>query len=219
MSLEKVKELLVDLDIDEIQNAVNNALKSNNAQQILQTLCDGMFEVGRLYEEQEYYLPELMLAGETMEEAMKILRPKLSKSDILPKKGKIIAATVKGDMHDIGKNVFVTMVTAAGYDVIDLGKDIPGNIIAMKAKEENVDIVALSALLSNTVIEIKTVVKELAALGIRDNVKVICGGAPLNQDLASKMGADIACDDAVEGVRLCDKIMAKKAASKVVIKG
>ena len=209
MSLESVKKVLVDLDIDTIQNAVNEALKTESPEKVLQAMSEGMLEVGRLYEEKEYYLPELVLAGETMEEALKILRPKLQAGK--KGKGKVLAATVKGDLHDIGKNIVVTLLTAAGYDVIDLGKDVDSKLIAQKAKDENADIIALSALLTMTVVEIQEVVKELKALGIRDKVKIICGGAPLNQELADKLGADISCDDAVQGIEVCDKIMATKA--------
>jgi methylmalonyl-CoA mutase cobalamin-binding domain/chain len=210
MSLEKVKEIIIDLDIDEIQNVVNKALETESAENVLQVLCDGMLEVGRLYEEKEYYLPELVLAGETMEEALQILRPKLSESDI-KSKGTVVAATVKGDLHDIGKNIVVTMLTAAGYNVVDMGKDIDGKTIAEKAKEVNADIIAVSALLTMTVVEIENVDKELKNLGLRDKIKIICGGAPLNQELAEKLGADISCDDAVQGIDVCDKIMAAKA--------
>ena len=210
MGLKEVKDILIDLDIDEIQNAVNAALGEGlEAKIVLDSLCEGMLKVGKLYEEKEYYLPELVLAGETMEEALQILRPKLAESDI-KSKGVVIAATVKGDLHDIGKNIVVTMLTAAGYTLVDMGKDVDSKAIAEKAKEVNADIVAVSALLTMTVVEIETIVKEMKALGIRDKVTVICGGAPLNQELAEKLGADISCDDAVQGIEVCDKIMAGK---------
>ena len=133
MSLKKVEDLMIDLDIDEIQSAVTTALETNDAVTVLQTLSDAMLKVGKLYEEMEYFLPELVLAGETMEEAMKILRPKLSSANI-QKKGKVVAATVKGDLHDIGKNIVVTLLTAAGYDVFDLGRDVSAIEIVEKAK-------------------------------------------------------------------------------------
>ena len=210
MSLQKVEDLMIDLDIDEIQSAVTAALENNDAVTVLQTLSDAMLKVGKLYEEEEYFLPELVLAGETMEEAMKILRPKLS-SENIQKKGKVVAATVKGDLHDIGKNIVVTLLTAAGYEVIDLGRDVSAKEIVEKAKETGADIIAVSALLTMTAVEIEKVVKELEAQGIRKDIKVICGGAPLNQELAERFGADISCDDAVTGISVCDKIMADKA--------
>ncbi|MHA1728683.1 MAG: cobalamin-dependent protein [Promethearchaeota archaeon] len=210
MSLKRVNDLIIDLDIDEIAKAVSDALKTEDGQTVLQTLCDGMLKVGEMYEEGEYYLPELVLAGETMEEALKILRPELVKVDIVSK-GKVVAAIVKGDMHDIGKNIVVTLLSAVGYEVIDLGRDVPSKTIAEKAKEENADIVALSALLTMTCTEIEKVVEDLSELGIRNKVKVICGGAPLNQALTERFGADISCDDTVGGIDICNKIMAEKA--------
>lgn len=200
---------MIDLDIDEIQSAVTAALETNDAGTVLQTLSNAMLKVGQLYEEEEYFLPELVLAGETMEEAMKIIRPKLSGTDI-QKKGKVVAATVKGDLHDIGKNIVVTLLSAAGYEVIDLGRDVPAKEIVDKAKETGADIIAVSALLTMTAVEIEKVVKELESQGIRKDIKVICGGAPLNQELAERFGADISVDDAVTGIEVCDKIMAEK---------
>ncbi len=210
MTLEKVKEFIIELEIDDIQDVVKENLKEHSAIDILAACCDGMLEVGKLYVEKEYYLPELVLAGETMEEALIALRPELAKTT-QESKGKVLAATVKGDLHDIGKNIVVTMLTAAGYEIIDMGKDVEPKAIAKKAKEENVDIVALSALLTMTVGEIQTTVDELKKLGIRDKVKVIVGGAPMNQELAEKLGADISCDDAVQGIDVCNTIMAEKA--------
>jgi len=210
LALEKIKELIIELEIDDIQEAIKKELENHSALEILNICSEGMMEVGRLYEQKEYYLPELVLAGETMEEALIILRPKLSESKTTSK-GKVIAATVKGDLHDIGKNIVVTMLTAAGYEIIDMGKDVEPVDIAKKAKNEKVDIIALSALLTMTVGEIQTTVEELKKMGIRDKVTVICGGAPLNQELAEKLGADISCDDAIQGIGVCDKIMAEKA--------
>ena len=210
MTIEKVKDLLIDLDIDEIAGAVQGTLdEGESAKAVLDGLCGAMLEVGRLYEEKEYYLPELVLAGETMDEAMAILNPLLADSDI-EKKGKVVAATVKGDLHDIGKNIVVTMLTSAGYEIVDLGKDVDSKEIADKAKEVNADIIAVSALLTMTVVEIETIVAQLKENGYRDKVTIICGGAPLNQELAEKLGADISCDDAIEGIGVCDKIMADK---------
>jgi len=210
MTLAKIKELIVELEVDDIQEAIKENLKEHTALEILNVCCEGMLEVGRLYEEKEYYLTELVLAGETMEEALIVLRPKLAESTV-ETKGKVIAATVKGDLHDIGKNIVVTMLTAAGFEIIDMGKDVDPAVIAKKAKEENVDIVALSALLTMTVGEIQNTVNELKKIGIRDKVTVIVGGAPLNQELAEKLGADISCDGAVQAIDVCNKIMAEKA--------
>jgi corrinoid protein of di/trimethylamine methyltransferase len=209
MSLDSVKKTLIDLDIDNIQKVVNESLKSEKPENVLKALSEGMLEVGKKYEAKEYYLPELVLAGETMEDALKVLRPKL-KMDKASMKGTVVAATVKGDLHDIGKNIVVTMLSAAGYNVVDLGKDIDAKTIVAKAKENKADIIAVSALLTMTVVEIRSIVEELKKEGLRDKIKIICGGAPLNQELAEKLGADISCDDAVQGIEVCNKIMSAK---------
>ncbi|HMF33382.1 MAG TPA: cobalamin-dependent protein, partial [Candidatus Lokiarchaeia archaeon] len=113
-------------------------------------------------------------------------------------------------LHDIGKNIVSTLLTAAGFDVVDLGKDVSAEKIVEVVQNEGADIIALSALLTMTVTEIEKVVKLLEENGLRDKVTIICGGAPLNQDLATRLGADISCDDATEGVTVCRNIMAEK---------
>jgi 5-methyltetrahydrofolate--homocysteine methyltransferase len=212
MSLEKVKKLLVELDEDAIGEAVEEALGSHDPRDVLKALCDGMLEVGKLYEEHEYYLPDLVLAGSTMDVGMAVLKPKLAAGETIYS-GRVVACTVKGDLHDIGKNIVVTMLTAAGYEVIDLGKNVENEAVAAAVKEHKPDILALSALLTMTVVEIESIVKMLKADGTRDSVVIICGGAPLNQELAEKLGADWSCDDAVAGIELCNSIMAKRVAA------
>ena len=133
---------MIDLDIDEIQSAVIAALETNDAGIVLQTLSSAMLKVGQLYEEEEYFLPELVLAGETMEEAMKILRPKLSGTDI-QKKGKVVAATVKGDLHDIGKNIVGVVLACNGFEVTDLGVMVPCDKILDAALEKGADVIVM----------------------------------------------------------------------------
>ncbi|MHA1680464.1 MAG: cobalamin B12-binding domain-containing protein [Promethearchaeota archaeon] len=203
--LEKIKELVVELEIDDIEDAVTAALKNNSAEDILKALSEGMEEVGKLYEEKEYYLPELVLAGECMTTGLDIIKPHLKAGAM--SKGTIVISTVKGDLHDIGKNVAATLLTSAGFNVVDLGKDIDPDAIVKAVKEHNADIVALSSLLTMTVVEIENVDKALKDAGLRDKVKIICGGAPLNQELAEKLGADFNCDDATDGVEVASKIV------------
>lgn len=207
--LDELKTYIVELEFDEVSKRLPKLLESNEANLILNIMSEAMLEVGKLYEEKEYYLPELVLAGEIMEDGLAILKPHLEKNSI-SKKGKIIAATVKGDLHDIGKNIAVTLLSASGFDVIDLGKDVDAKEICKAAIKHNADIIALSALLTMTVGEISKVVQELETEGIRNRVKVICGGAPINQEIAEKFGADIACDDAIVGISVCTEIMNSK---------
>ncbi|MBD3352781.1 MAG: cobalamin-binding protein [Candidatus Lokiarchaeota archaeon] len=200
MTLEDIKKILIDLDIDEIANAVKAELDAGtDPQKILQACTEGMNEIGRLYEEKEYYLTELVLAGETMKEAFAVLKPHLEEDK--ESKGTVVCATVKGDNHDIGKNILVSLLMSAGYNVVDAGMDVPEQKIVDKVKESNAQVVALSSLLTMTVEEISTVSKALEEAGLRDKVKIIVGGAPLNMELAKKLGADDYADDAVDGIR------------------
>lgn len=207
MDFEKLTELIIELEVDDIEEAVKNALdEGKDPFEVLNALTKGMDEVGRRYEEKEYYLTELVLAGETMKEAFKVLQPALAAADRSESKVKIIIATVKGDNHDIGKNILGSLLLSSGFEVIDLGMDIDEKVIVDKVKETGATIVALSSLLTMTVESIKTVHEALKAEGIRESVKLIVGGAPLNMELAKKLGADDFADDAVDGIRHIKKL-------------
>jgi methylmalonyl-CoA mutase cobalamin-binding domain/chain len=202
VDFEKLTELVIELEVDDIADAVKEALsEGKEAFDILNSLTKGMDEVGRRYEEKEYYLTELVLAGETMKEAFNILKPALAASDKSEDKVKIILATVKGDNHDIGKNILGSLLLSSGFELYDLGMDVDERTIVEKAKETGATIVALSTLLTMTVEHIKVVHEALQSAGIRDNIKLIVGGAPLNMELAKKLGADDFADDAVDGVK------------------
>jgi len=202
VDFEKLTELVIELEVDDIADAVKEALdEGKDAFDILNSLTKGMDEVGRLYEEKEYYLTELVLAGETMKEAFNILKPVLAASDKSEDKVKIILATVKGDNHDIGKNILSSLLLSSGFELYDLGMDVDEKTIIEKVKETGATIIALSTLLTMTVEHIKVVHEALQTAGIRDNVKLIVGGAPLNMELAKRLGADDFADDAVDGVK------------------
>jgi methylmalonyl-CoA mutase cobalamin-binding domain/chain len=202
MNLETLTELIIELEIEDIADAVKEALKEvKDPFKVLEALTLGMDEVGRRYEENEYYLTELVLAGETMKEAFKILQPALAEVENSQSKTKVILATVKGDNHDIGKNILGSLLLSSGFEVIDLGMDVDETTIVEKVKEFNASIVALSSLLTMTIEEIKTVHKTLQNAGLRDKVKLIVGGAPLNMELARKLGADDFADDAIDGLK------------------
>jgi methylmalonyl-CoA mutase cobalamin-binding domain/chain len=204
MELEKLTELIIELEVDDIQEAVKEALEEDQADpfQVLDALTKGMDEVGRRYEEKEYYLTELVLAGETMKEAFEVLQPALAKLDNTEAKKKIVLATVKGDNHDIGKNILASLLLSSGFEIHDLGMDVDPKDIVEEVRKSNADVVALSSLLTMTVEQIQVTHEALKEAGLRDKVKLIVGGAPLNAELAKKLGADAFAEDAVEGVRL-----------------
>ncbi|MHA1925476.1 MAG: cobalamin B12-binding domain-containing protein [Candidatus Thorarchaeota archaeon] len=201
MELEDITNMMIELDIDNIQDAVQNQLDAGvEPFDVLNALTKGMNEVGRRYETNEYFLAELVLAGETMKDAFKVLKPHLTTSDA-KERTQIIAATVKGDNHDIGKNILATMLLSASIDVIDLGMDCPAETIVKAVKDSGAKVIALSCLLTMTMREITAVDQALKDAGLRDEVKLIVGGAPLNMELAKELGADDFGADAIDGVR------------------
>ncbi|MFA9496275.1 MAG: corrinoid protein [Candidatus Bathyarchaeota archaeon] len=201
--LDKLSEAIVELDIDSIVELCESAIESGIQPYdiVINGMAKGMEIVGQKYEAGEYYLAELIMAGETMKEGMTFLEPHLAESD-MKKAGTCIVGTVKGDLHDIGKNVFVSLLKAQNYEVIDLGVDISPEQFIEAVKEHKPNLVAMSALLTTTMVEMENVVKQLKEAGIRDSVKIIIGGAPLNQKYATGIGADAAATDAVEGIRI-----------------
>jgi methanogenic corrinoid protein MtbC1 len=165
-----------------------------------------MDEVSRRYEEFDYFLGELVLAGDTMKAGLEVLKPALAVSDNKKEKLKIVIGTVKGDQHDLGKNLLGILLLSANFEVYDLGKDVTAEDFVEKVKETGASIVALSSLLSMTVDQIEVVHKALQKAGLRDKVKLIVGGAPLNLELAKRFGADGYADDAIYGVQLIKKL-------------
>jgi len=189
------------LDVDNIAKAVQQKLEKRvEPNDILKALTAGMDEVGRRYEQKEYFLTELVLAGETMKEAFDVLKPRLTSKE-RGKRRPVVVATVKGDNHDIGKNILITMLVSAGFEVIDLGVDCPKEKIVEAVRKHDAKVLALSCLLTMTMREISVVSEALKDAGLRDKVKVIVGGAPLNMELAKEMGADDHSADAIDGVR------------------
>lgn len=204
--LGKLKDSIVNLDIDGVKQAAEDALAAGIPafRAVVDGMAKGMEVVGQKYEDGEYFLAELIMAGETMKEGMSVLEPHLKAGDI-KSAGKVIIGTVRGDLHDIGKNVVMTLLKAANFDIIDLGVDISAEQFVEATKDNNPDIIAMSALLTTTMIEMESVIKSLEKAGLRDNVKIIIGGAPITTEYAKKIGADAAARDAVEGVRTCTR--------------
>ncbi len=202
--LEKLRDCIVNLDIEGIQEACKEAIEAGIPayKAVTDGMAKGMDIVGRKYENNEYFLAELIMAGETMKEGMKILKPYM-KSSSAKKIGKVVIGTVRGDLHDIGKNVVITLLESAGFEVIDLGVDVPPEKFVEAVREHRPDILGMSALLTTTMLEMETTIKALKESGLRDKVKIIIGGAPITPEYAEKIGADAAARDAVEGVNIC----------------
>ena len=209
--LAKLRDAIVNLDIDGVKKASEEALAVGVPafKAVIDGMAKGMEVVGQKYEDGEYFLAELIMAGETMKEGMTVLEPHLKAGDI-KSAGKVVMGTVKGDLHDIGKNVVVTLLKAANFEIVDLGVDVSAEQFVDAVKKNKPDILAMSALLTTTMIEMESIVKSLKKAGLRKNVKIIIGGAPITPEYAKKIGADAAAKDAVEGVRTCTQWMKKK---------
>ncbi len=206
--LKKITDAIIELESDDIQTLIKGALDAGcNPKDVLNAATNGMDEVGKRYEAKEYYLTELVLAGEMMKDAFQVLGPALKRQGgTTGGKGSIITATVKGDQHDIGKNILISLLVAKGYEIHDLGMDVDASKVVDAVKKTGASVVALSSLLTMTVDQIKVAHDALVAGGLRDKVKLIVGGAPLNMELAKKLGADTYADDATSGVKVIDKL-------------
>jgi len=170
----------------------------------------GIKKVGELWEKGEYFLPELITSAECMKAAMGVLQPELEKAQIeIRSRGKIIIGTVEGDIHDIGKNLVSSMLSANGFDVIDLGADVKLEMFIEKAEEENADFICLSALLTTTMVGQKRLVEMLKEKNLSDRFKVMVGGAPVNQKWADDIGADGYAENAMIAVQAVKNLKEK----------
>ena len=170
-------------------------------------LMPAMNEVGRRFECEEYFVPEMLLSARAMKASMEILRPLLASSGAQPV-GRVVIGTVKGDLHDIGKNLVAAMLEGGGFEVIDLGADVAPERFIEAAASRNADLVALSALLTVTMGWMKTTIEAFRAAGLREKVKIIVGGAPVTQQYADAIGADGYTDSAGSAVALARKLAA-----------
>jgi len=196
------RDAIVNLELNKIQDTVREALDSGlSPVEILRELQEGMQEVGSRFQQGQYFFSELIMAGETMKEALRNLKP-LLESSRAKAVGKIVIGTIQGDLHDIGKDIVSTLLFSAGFEVHDLGIDVPPAKFAEKAKETDANVVGVSALLSVTVPTVSEVAEALSQKGLRSKVKIIAGGAAMRPDYATKLGIDAAVNDAVEGVKI-----------------
>jgi methylmalonyl-CoA mutase cobalamin-binding domain/chain len=200
--LEEITAAITELKFDAIRRLCEEALKhGHKPMEVVEAMRRGMEEVGRRYERGEYFLPELMVAGDTMKEGMGVLQPYLEKG-----KGgartKLVLGTVQGDIHDIGKNIFAMLARASGFEIIDLGVDVPPERFAEAVVREGAVVLGLSCLITPALPAMQRTVELLEKRGLRQKVKVILGGAPLTEELGKKLGADAAVNDAVKGVEI-----------------
>ncbi len=207
-TLKTIQEAIIEGQAADVEAGVNAAIsESIAADQILHKgLVPAMAEVGRLYEEGEYFVPEMLIAARAMKAGLAILKPLLLESAVEPV-GKVALATVKGDLHDIGKNLVSLMMEGAGFEIVDLGVDAPPEKFVEAVREQSVDVVAMSALLTTTMTNMQHTISALKEAGLRDQVKVIIGGAPITQEYADEIGADGYAADASQAVVLTKSLL------------
>lgn len=208
----KMTEAIVEGDSEELVRLVEQAIEKVDPLEIVENgMTPGMTEVGNKFGEGEVYLPELLMAAEAWEEAMKILKPKLLEVGASMKKaGTVVVGTVQTDIHEIGKNILANLLTTAGFDVHDVGCDVPATKFLAKAEEVEADIIAASAIMSTTIPYQKDVIDLLESKGLRDKYIVLVGGGVVTQEWADKIGADGYGELASDGVEKAKELMQKK---------
>ncbi|NDJ75572.1 MAG: cobalamin-binding protein [Chloroflexi bacterium] len=206
--LEELYAAILDGDATTAEQQVQAALDAGIEPEVIlnQGMIAAMGEVGRLFEEGEYFVPEMLIAARAMKAGLALLRPHLVEADVQPV-GKVIIGTVKGDLHDIGKNLVALMMEGAGFVVEDLGVDVPSEKFIEAAKTHQPDIVGLSALLTTTMPAMQATIAALDAAGMRDSLKIIVGGAPVTDAFAHQIGADGYAPDANQAVSLAKSLI------------
>lgn len=204
MNFNEIKEAMQELEEDTLLALVKQALEEGTVAEALSACQEGMEEVGKRFEEGEYFVGDLIFAGEIMVGAMELMKPALAEGSE-SKHGKMILCTVKDDLHDIGKNIVKAMLEAGGFEVIDLGIDVPPEKIVETAKKEQIKIIALSGVLTLALDSMKDTVEAIKAAGIRDQVKIIIGGNPVSDDACKSIGADEWAYSPQKTVTVCQK--------------
>ncbi len=205
--LQKIASNLYEGEDEVVAGLVQQALDQNMAPGDILTggLVAGMDEVGKDFKAGDLYVPEVLIAARAMHAGMDVLRPLLADSDV-SSAGKFLIGTVKGDLHDIGKNLVKMMVEGAGFETVDLGTDIePANFVAA-VREHNPDLLGMSALLTTTMVNMKATIEALEEAGLRDSVKIMIGGAPVTKKFAKEIGADAYAPDAASAVDMAREL-------------
>jgi corrinoid protein of di/trimethylamine methyltransferase len=177
----------------------------NPSELLSNQMIPAMDEVGKRFECNEYFVPELLIAARAMKTSLELITPKLAEAGAKAT-GRVVIGTVQGDLHDIGKNLVASMLEGGGFEVIDLGVDVPPEKFVEAAQEQDGSIVALSALLTTTMTTMKTVIEAMEAAGVREKTKIMVGGAPITQQYADEIGADGYSDNASAAVAVARKL-------------
>ena len=214
VDLKEIAENLIQGKAPQVKELVQKAVdEGQDVQKVLnEGLLAGMSVVGEKFKKNEFYVPEVLIAARAMKQGMEILRPILAEKDIKGA-GTVVLGTVRGDLHDIGKNLVGMMLEGAGFEVVDLGVDVPAEKFIQTAKEKNVNIIGLSALLTTTMPAMKEVIDVLNKSELKGKVKVIIGGAPVTQSYADEIGADGYAPDAASATDKAKELLRSVCAS------
>jgi 5-methyltetrahydrofolate--homocysteine methyltransferase len=206
--LEEMADEVQKGNADSVEVHVERALAQDmSAEEILNGgLVEGMNTVSEKFKNNEIFIPEVLISARAMSSGLEILNPLLAEANVISK-GKVVIGTVKGDLHDIGKNIVAMLLRGAGFDVVDLGADVPLEKFVEFVKKERADVVGISALLTTTMIFMKEIIEALKNEGLRENVKVIIGGAPVTDSFAAQIQADGYAPDAASAVDLTKRLL------------
>lgn len=206
--LQKLSDAVLEMEDEEVVALANQAIDEgvDAFEAIDKGLTDGMERAGKLFEEEEYFVPELLMCSDTLNAGLDVLKPHL-KVEEGAVKHKVVLGVVEGDTHDIGKNLVKLMLETSGFEIIDVGRDIPARQFVEVAKKEGAEIIALSTLMTTTMKAMEEVITILKEEGIRDKFKVMVGGGPISQGFANKIGADGYSVNAAEAVRLAKSLV------------
>jgi 5-methyltetrahydrofolate--homocysteine methyltransferase len=208
MELSEIYENVIDGNAPQVQAGVQAAMAQGVPADVIlnQALIAAMNEVGKRFEEGEFFVPEMLIAARAMQAGLTLLKPQLSESGV-KSAGTVAIGTVKGDLHDIGKNLVAMMLEGAGFEVQDLGVDVAPDAF-VKAAQNGVQVIGMSALLTTTMNNMKATIQALQDSGVRDQVKVVIGGAPVTEAFAKQVGADAYAPDASGAVRTVRGLLA-----------
>jgi 5-methyltetrahydrofolate--homocysteine methyltransferase len=208
MDLKPIFENVIEGQAEVVESGVKAALAEGvEAGRILnEALIAAMDEVGSRFEDGDFFVPEMLIAAKAMQAGLSLLKPHLAATDVLVA-GKVAIGTVKGDLHDIGKNLVAMMLEGAGFEIIDLGVDVEPQAF-VDAVQEGASLIGMSALLTTTMSNMGTTIEALKAAGLRDKVKVMIGGAPVTEEFAASIGADAFAPDASSAARIARRLVA-----------
>lgn len=207
--LAKLSECVVEMEEDEVVEVAKEYIEAGYPafDGIMEGLVDGMNKASDLYDAEEYFVTDVLLCSDAMYAGLEVLRPHLPEAAEGTEKPKAVIGVVEGDTHDIGKNLVKIMLDTAGFEMYDLGRDVPLDAFVEKAAEVNAQLVCMSTLMTTTMVGMKTVIEKLKEKGIRDQVKVMIGGSPISQKYADEIGADGYSVNAVEAVKLAKRLL------------